>query len=69
MVCGYLRKTYSQRVSTLQKRREEADEELRKLYETRQSLIDKNLAGIYSDDIFREQNRVLEEKIANIQIT
>jgi site-specific DNA recombinase len=69
MLCGFLRKTYFQRISTLQKRREEADDELKKLYETRQSLIDKNLAGIYSDEIFREQNRVIEDRIAVIQMT
>ncbi len=64
----YLRKTYYKRVASLQKRREQADDELKKLYETRQSLIEKNLAGIYSDDIFKEQNRILEQKIATIQI-
>ncbi len=69
LVSTFLRKTYYHRVSTLQKRREQADEELRKLYETRQSLIEKNLAGIYSDDIFREQNRLLEEKITVVQVT
>ena len=63
----YLRKTYYQRVATLQKRREQADDELKKLYETRQALIEKN-SGIYSDDIFKEQNRILEQKIATIQI-
>jgi hypothetical protein len=65
----YLRKTYYKRVATLQKRREQADDELKKSYENRQTLIDKNMAGIYSDDIFREQNRILEEKIARIQMT
>ena len=65
----YLRKTYYQRVATLQKRRLQADDELRKLYETRQTLIEKNLAGIYSDDIFKEQNRLIEQKIATIQMT
>lgn len=65
----YLRKTYNQRVSTLHQRREQADSELRKLFETRQSLIEKNLSGIYSDEIFKDQNKMLEEKIAAIQLT
>ena len=69
LFCIYLRKTYFQRITTLQKRRESADEELRKLYETRQSLIQKNLDGIYSDEIFKEQNKILEERIAIIQMT
>ena len=69
LIAIYLRKTYYKRVASLQKRREQADDELKKLYETRQALIEKNLAGIYSDDIFREQNRMIEEKITTIQIT
>jgi DNA invertase Pin-like site-specific DNA recombinase len=69
LVGSYLRKTYFQRITTLQKRREQADDELQKLYETRQTLIEKNLSGIYSDDIFKEQNRLLEQKIATIQLT
>lgn len=66
---AFLRRTYFQRAKTLQKRREEADTELKKQYETRQALIEKNLAGIYSDDMFKEQNKILEEKISIIQFT
>ena len=69
LIMGYLRKIYCQRVATLQKRREKADEDLKNLYKTRQNLIEKNLAGIYSDEIFKDQNRIIEEKIATIQMT
>jgi hypothetical protein len=31
------------------------------------STIEKNLSGVYSDDIFKEQNKLLEEKIKGIQ--
>ncbi len=65
---AYLRRTYFQRTATMQKRRAEADVELKKLYEFRQALIEKNLKGIYSDDIFKEQNKHIEEKIKDIQI-
>ncbi|KKR18785.1 MAG: site-specific recombinase [candidate division CPR2 bacterium GW2011_GWC1_41_48] len=65
----FLKKTYYQRISTLQKRREDADIELKKLYGTRQALIQKNLSGVYSDEMFKEQNKVLEEKIKDIQVT
>jgi len=63
-----LRRTYHQRVAQLQKRREEADIQLKKLHELRQSLIQKNLNGVYSDEIFKEQNKLIEEQIGNIQI-
>ncbi len=69
LVSTNLRKAYYQRVTTLQKRREHADVELKKLYDTRQALIEKNLAGIYSDDMFKEQNKLLEERIATAQLT
>ncbi|MDE2589140.1 MAG: recombinase family protein, partial [Patescibacteria group bacterium] len=69
LLIAFIRKTYYERVATLNKRREEANTQLKKCYETRQALIEKNLAGVYSDDVFKEQNRLLEEKIKDIQIT
>ncbi len=60
---AFLRRKYYERIKTLQKRREEADTELKKLYEFRQALIEKNIAGIYSDEIFKEQNKLVEKKI------
>lgn len=63
-----LRRTYVKRVTQLKKRREEADIELKKLQELRRSLIQKNLSGIYSDEIFKEQNKIIEDQIATIQI-
>jgi hypothetical protein len=41
---------------------------IKRLTELRQSLIEKNLSCIYSDEIFREQNKILEEKITYAQI-
>jgi len=40
-----------------------ADTEINKLLALRQVLIEKNLAGTYSDDIFKEQNAIIEEKL------
>lgn len=64
-----LRRTYHQRSAQLLKRKETADIELKKLHELRQSLIQKNLSGVYSDEIFKEQNKLIEEKIAAIHVT
>jgi site-specific DNA recombinase len=64
-----LRRSYYKRVANLQKRKDEADVELKKLQTLRQSLIEKNLSGIYSDEIFREQNKLIEEQIAKVQVT
>ena len=65
---AYLRRTFYERSSSLNKKRELAEDELKKLYALRQSLIQKNLEGIYSDEVFKEQNKLLEEKIRVIQI-
>ena len=66
---AWLRRKYYERLSTLQKRRDSADIELKKLYEFRQSLIEKNISGVYSDDIFKEQNQIVQNKIKDFQIT
>lgn len=63
-----LRRTYYQRGTQLQKRREVSDVELKKLQDLRQSLIQKNLSGVYSDDIFREQNKLIEDQIVAIHV-
>ncbi len=39
------------------------DEEINRLQALRKVLVEKNLAGIYSDDIFKEQNAIIEEKL------
>jgi hypothetical protein len=61
-----LRRTYCQRGTQLQKRRDQADAELKKLREMRQALIQKNLNGTYSDEIFKEQNKLIEDQIATV---
>lgn len=64
-----LRRTYYKRVAQLQKRKNEADTELKRLHTLRQSLIEKNLSGTYSDEIFKEQNKLIEEQIITVQIS
>ena len=60
---SFLRTSYHNRISFWQKRKEQADVELRELYKFRQTLIEKNISGLYSDDVFKEQNKLVEEKI------
>ncbi|MES2970851.1 MAG: recombinase family protein [Patescibacteria group bacterium] len=67
LINAFLRRTYYLQIDSLKQKRDHADIELQKIYETRQALIQKNLDGVYSDDIFKEQNKVLEEKIKAIQ--
>jgi site-specific DNA recombinase len=67
LISAFLRRTYNLRISSLKQMCDQAHIELKNVYETRQQLIDKNLNGTYSDDIFKEQNKILEEKIKAIQ--
>lgn len=68
MFISLLRKKYIKRLGQLQTKKGAADLELTKLYALRQSLIEKNLSGVYSDEIFKEQNAVLEDKIRDEQV-
>lgn len=60
---AFLLKAYHQNLLLVQKRKNIADEEIKKLYGLRQSLIEKNLAGVYSDEIFKEQNALIEDRL------
>ena len=60
---------FRDRKTRLEKVRTRTDAELEILYATRRQLVEKNLSGIFSDEIFKEQNSIIEEKIANAQIT
>ena len=64
---NFILKTYKKRTAIIKKRKMIADEELNKLHGLRQQLIEKNLAGIYSDEIFKEQNAIVEQKIVEAQ--
>lgn len=65
---NYLYKTYHERFARLKKLKEEADEEIKQLQGLRRQLVGKNLSGVYSDEIFKEQNAMVEDKILKAQI-
>ncbi len=64
----FLYKTYHQRLSRLQKIKGVADEEMATLKALRKTLVEKNLAGIYSDEVFKEQNATIEDRMTKAQI-
>ncbi len=63
LYCNRLLKTYHKQLAKLKKKVNVANEEIGRLEVLRQVLVEKNLAGIYSDEIFKEQNAIIEEKI------
>ncbi|MEP7167418.1 MAG: recombinase family protein, partial [Candidatus Woesebacteria bacterium] len=64
----FMYKCYHNRLSRLTKIKNEADKQIQDLKLLRQTLVEKNLSGIYSDDIFKEQNRMIEDKMTRAQI-
>ncbi len=62
-------KTYQERMSVINKIRNGADDEINSLKTLRRALVEKNLAGIYSDEVFKEQSAIIEEKMIKLQIT
>jgi site-specific DNA recombinase len=65
----FMYETYHKRYGRLQKIRNEADAEIAKLKELRKVLVEKNISGVYSDEIFKEQNAIIEDKITRAQIS
>lgn len=65
---SYMFKNFHDRLSRLQKMRQSADMEIGQLKSLRQTLVEKNISGIYSDEIFKEQNAIIEEKMTVAQI-
>ncbi len=65
---AFLYKTYHERLTRLQKIKNEADKQVADLNALRIVLVEKNLAGVYSDEIFKEQNALIEDKMVKVQI-
>lgn len=63
LYCHSLLKTYNKQLQKLKRKVNMANDEIGKLQTLRQVLVEKNLAGIYSDEIFKEQNAIIEAKI------
>ena len=65
---SYMFKNFHNRFTRLQKMKQSADVEIERLRELRKLLVEKNIAGVYSDEVFKEQNSIIEEKMTVSQI-
>ncbi len=61
-------KVYQERYSRLKLLKDKAEAEITSLQEMRRQLVEKNLSGIYSDEIFKEQNEIIEDKMVKAQL-
>lgn len=65
---SFILDSWHKRRTRLQKLRTQTDTEITKLHTMRRQLVEKNLQGIYSDDIFKEQNVIIEDKLLKANI-
>lgn len=61
-------KVFTQRLVRLKNRERITANQIQKLTEQRQSMIDKNLAGVYPDDVFKEQFPLIEKQLQNLSL-
>jgi len=59
---------YNHRLVTLKKARNRAGSEIERLKDMRKVLVEKNMMGTYTDEIFLEQNAMLEKKMTAAQV-
>ncbi|MBZ0317853.1 MAG: recombinase family protein [Anaerolineae bacterium] len=64
----FMYKLYHDRRTRLLKIKNEADKEIEELKALRKTLVEKNLNGVYSDEIFKEQSAIIEDKMIKAQI-
>lgn len=57
------------RLARLKQRQRITKNQIQRLTDQKQSMIDKNLAGIYPDDVFKEQFPLMEKQLQNMSIT
>lgn len=65
---NFIYKTYHERLSRLKKIKNHADDEIERLKALRKTLVEKNLDGVYSDEIFKEQSMMIEDRVMRAQI-
>ncbi len=65
---NFMYKTYYERASRLHTIRHRADEEIERLQGVRRQLVQKNLSGVYSDEVFKEQSAIIESQMTKAQI-
>ena len=64
----YVVEEYEQRLKTLKTAKNKADGEIERLVDMRKVLVEKNMLGIYTDEIFLEQNALIEKKMTTAQV-
>ena len=63
-----LRKGFNQNFASLMAKREKAESEVMLQKKLRQTLVEKNLMGTYTDDVYKEQSKIYEDRITAAEL-
>lgn len=64
----YVVEEYERRLANVKKAKNVADSEIQRLKDMRKVLVEKNMMGIYTDEIFMEQNALIEKKLQKAHV-
>ena len=64
----YVVEEYESRLENIKKAKNVADGEIQRLKDMRKILVEKNMMGIYTDEIFMEQNALIEKKMTVVEV-
>ncbi len=64
----YVVEEYEKRLANVKKAKNVADGEIQRLKDMRKVLVEKNMMGIYTDEIFMEQNALIEKKMQRAHV-
>jgi site-specific DNA recombinase len=64
----YVIDEYEDRLKNLKKAKNAANSEIQRLKDMRKVLVEKNMMGIYTDEIFMEQNALIEKKLTTAEV-
>lgn len=62
----YVVEEYERRLKDLKKTKNAADAEIQRLKDMRKVLVEKNMLGTYTDEIYLEQNALIEQKMEQV---
>ena len=68
MFTNFVLEEYERRLKNVKKAKNVADSEIQRLKDMRKVLVEKNMMGIYTDEIFMEQNALIEKKLQKAHV-
>lgn len=66
VLTAYVRRTYKERCQTEEHRRIKLTEAAKRLHELRQDAVERYRSGAYSEEVFREQEQLIEAKLQRV---